>query len=240
MAFLLKCSGKSSYTTYQFQLTNSGLLNMVGRVESAAPDTKDSSILFQWKFEEACGASILIATQDQQLPLSNAQLSGLAIIARIEAFVQAGVFYKAAQWINHKFEADRLLRAWLKAMLSPEICRELFFSFHLESFGENEGACLNSSQLIDGQILDVEQKVNQWISNCLRLHTRVVGSVYRQQRFDVSENRDFELRNANGKRILCQIEPCSKQLPLCHRHFLEGWGKEETYLKKEIVCATCP
>jgi hypothetical protein len=191
MAFLLKCSGKSSDTTYQFQLTNSGLLDMVGRVESAVPDTKDSAILFQWEFEEVCGSSVLMASQDQKLPLSNAQLSGLAIIARIEAFVQAGVFYKAAQWINFKIDADTLLYAWLKSMLSPEICRELFFSFQLESFGENEEACLNSSQLIDGQILDVEQKVNQWISNCLCLYTRVVGLDYHQQRFEMSKNGAF-------------------------------------------------
>jgi hypothetical protein len=229
MAFLLKCSGKSSVTTYQFQLTNSGLLDMVGRVESAVPDTKDSSILFQWEFDEVCGSSVLMASQDQQLPLSNAQLSGLAIIARIEAFVQAGVFYKAAQWINHKIDAGTLLCAWLKSMLGPEICRELFFSFHLESFGEIEEACLNSSQLIDGQILDVEQKVNQWISNCLCLYTRVVGSVYLQQRFDVSENRDFELRNANGKSILGQIELYSQHLLHCHNHSLAQSGKDGRY-----------
>ena len=229
MAFLLKCSGKSSDTTYQFQLTNSGLLDMVGRVESAIPDTKDSTILFQWEFEEVCGASVLMASQDQQLPLSNAQLSGLSIIARIEAFVQAGVFYKAAQWTNHKIDADTLLCAWLKSLLSPEICRDLFFSFHLESFGENENACLNNSQLIDGQILDVEQKVNQWISNCLYLDTRVVGSVYRQQRFDVSENRDFELRNAHGERTLGQIELYSQPLLHCHNHSLVQSGKDGRY-----------
>jgi hypothetical protein len=216
MAFLLKCSGKSSDTTYQFQLTNSGLLDMVGRVESAVPDTKDNSILFKWEFEEVCGSSVLMASQDQKLPLSNAQLSGLAIIARIEAFVQAGVFYKAAQWINHKIDAGTLLCAWLKSLLSPGICRELFFSFHLESIGENEEACLNSSQLIDGQILDVEQKVNQWISNCLCLHTRVVGLGYYQQRFEVSKNRDFQLRIDNGDMIMGQRGPYNQLLPLCY------------------------
>jgi hypothetical protein len=216
MAFLLKCSGKSSDTTYQFQLTNSGLLDMVGRVDSAVPDNRENSILFQWEFEEVCGTSILIATQDQQIPLSNAQLSGLAIIARIEAFVQAGVFYRAAQWINHKFWADTLLHAWLMAMLSPEICREIFFSFHLGSFGEIEEACLNSSQLIDGQILDVEQKVNQWISNCLCLYTRVVGLGYHKQRFEVSKNRDFQLRINNGDMIMGQREPYNQLLPLCY------------------------
>jgi len=229
MAFLLKCSGKSSDTTYQFQLTNSGLLDMVGRVESAVPDTKDSTILFQWKFEEACGASVLMASQDQQIRLSNAQLSGLAIIARIEAFVQAGVFYKAAQWINHKFDAGTLLRAWLKSMLSPGICRDLFFAFHLGSFGEKEGACLNSSQLIDGQILDVEQKVNQWISNCLCLHTRVVGLGYHQQRFEVSKNREFQLRIDNGDMIMGQREPYNRTFHLCNRHSLVQFGKDRRY-----------
>jgi len=222
MAFLLKCSGKSSVTTYQFQLTNSGLLDMVGRVESAVPDTKDNSILFQWEFDEVCGSSVLMASQDQQLPLSNAQLSGLAIIARIEAFVQAGVFYRAAQWINHKIDAGTLLCAWLKSMLGPEICRELFFSFHLESFGEIEEACLNSSQLIDGQILDVEQKVNQWISNCLCLYTRVVGFSYHQQRFEVSRNRDFQLQIDSGDTIMDHREPYNRPHLVCHNHSLEG------------------
>ena len=229
MAFLLKCSGKSSDTTYQFQLTNSGLLDMVGRVESAIPDTKDSTILFQWEFEEVCGASILIATQDQQIPLSIAQLSGLAIISRIEVFIQAEVFYRAAQWINHKFDADTLLRAWLKSMLSPGICRDLFFAFHLGSFGEKEGACLNSSQLIDGQILDVEQKVNQWISNCLCLYTRVVGLGYHQQRFEVSKNWDLQLRIDNEDRSMGQREPYNRTFPICNCHSLERWGKDGLY-----------
>ncbi len=229
MAFLLKCNGKSSDTTYQFQLTNSGLLDMVGRVESAVPDTKESSILFQWEFEEVCGSSVLMASQDQQLPLSNAQLSGLAIIARIEAFVQAGVFYKAAQWINHKIDTDTLLYAWLKSMLSPEICRELFFSFQLESFGENEEACLNSSQLIDGQILDVEQKVNQWISNCLCLYTRVVGLSYCRQRFGVSKKGDVQVRITNGDRIMSQRELYNQPLPHCHSHSLVGEGKDSLH-----------
>ncbi|MBV5340278.1 MAG: hypothetical protein J0665_12095 [Deltaproteobacteria bacterium] len=191
MAFLLKCSSKSSDTTYQFQLTNSGLLDMVGRVESAVPNTKDNSILFQWAFEEACGTSILMATQDQLIPLSSTHLSGLAIIARIEAFVQAGVFFKAAQWIKFKIDADTLLRAWMKSMLGPRICRELFFSFHLEAFGDNEESCLNTSQLMDGPIHDVEQKINKWISSCLCLHTRVAGFGYRHQPFEVGKNGVF-------------------------------------------------
>ena len=229
MAFLLKCSGKSSDTTYQFQLTNSGLLDMVGRVESAVPDTKDSAILFQWEFEEVCGSSVLMASQDQKLPLSNAQLSGLAIIARIEAFVQAGVFSKAAQWLNYKVDAGTLLRAWLKSMLGPVICRELFFSFHLESFGENEEHGLNTSQLIDGQILDVEQEVNSWITSCLCLHSRVVVLGYRQQRFEVSKKGDYQRRSANGDMIMGQREPYNQPLPLCHSHSLEGRVKDGIY-----------
>jgi hypothetical protein len=126
MAFLLKCTSKSSDTTYQFQLTNSGLLDMVGCVESAAIDHKEALVLFQWEFEEVRGTSILMATQDQQIPLSSEQLSGLVIIARIEAFVQAGVFFKAAQWVKYKITADTLFLAWLKSMLSPRICRDLF------------------------------------------------------------------------------------------------------------------
>ncbi|MBV5327074.1 MAG: hypothetical protein JZU65_05465 [Chlorobium sp.] len=191
MAFLLKCSSKSSDTTYQFQLTNSGLLDMVGRVESPEPYHKEALVLVQWEFEEVRGTPILMATHDQQIPLSSAQLSGLATIARIEAFVQAGVFFKAAQWVKYKITADTLLRAWLNSMLSPRICRDLFFSFKLGAFGENEGSGHNSSQLMDGPILDVEQKVNNWLSSCLCLHSRVVGLGCRQQRFEVSKTETF-------------------------------------------------
>jgi len=190
MAFLLKCSGKSSETTYQFQLTQSGLLDMVGRFESSEPASEDT-ILFQWEFEEVSGKATLIATQEQHAPLSSSQFSGLAIIARIEAFVQAGVFFKAAQWINYKFQPDTLFCAWLKAMLGPEICREFYFSFHLGSFEEKEDSWLNTSQLIDGPILGVEQEVNKWLCNCLSLHTRIVGFGYRQHRFEVSKTETF-------------------------------------------------
>jgi hypothetical protein len=206
MAFLLKCSGKSSDTTYQFQLTNSGLLDMVGRVESPEPDLKEALVLIQWEFEEVRGTSILMATQDQQIPLSSAQLSGLEIIARIEAFVQTGVFFKAAQWIKFKITADTLLRAWLKSMLSSRICRDLFFSFQLEAFGENEESCLNSSQLMDGPILDVEQKVNNWIYSCLCLHSRVMGLGYRQPRFEVSNKVDYQRRILNFPPIFANAQ----------------------------------
>jgi len=206
MAFLLKCSSQSSDTAYKFQLTNSGLLDMVGRVESAAPDHKEALVLFQWEFEEVRGASILMATQDQQIPLSSAQLSGLAIIARIEAFVQAGVFFKAAQWVKYKITADTLFRAWLKSMLSSRICRELFFSFQLESFGESEESCLKSSQLMDGAILDVEQKVNNWISSCLCLHSRVMGLGYRQPRFEVSNKGDYQRRILESSPIFANAQ----------------------------------
>ncbi|MDD3813573.1 MAG: hypothetical protein PHZ02_02915 [Desulfocapsaceae bacterium] len=221
MAFLLKCSSKSSETIYQFQLTNSGLLEMEGRVEYAGPDIKNAGILFQWEFEEVGGTSLLMATQDQQDPLSSAQFSGFAIIARIEAFVQAGVFFKAAQWTNFKIEADILLHAWLKAMLGPEICRDLFFSFHLGSFRETGDAPLNTSLLIDGPVLDMEQEVNKWLTNCLCLHTRVAGFNYRQQRCEASENADIQLRIAKSYRLMAQREAYNQSLPLCHNHSLE-------------------
>lgn len=198
MAFLLKCCSKSSETIYQFQLTNSGLLEMEGRVEYAGPDIKNAGILFRWEFEEVGGTSLLMATQDQQNPLSSAQFSGFAIIARIEAFVQAGVFFKAAQWTNFKIEVDILLHAWLKAMLGPEICRELFYSFHLGSFGETEDDRHSPDLLTDGSILDMEQEVNKWLSNSLSLRTRVAGFDYRQQRYDVSENDDIQLQFVQG------------------------------------------
>ncbi|MBV5327157.1 MAG: hypothetical protein JZU65_05885 [Chlorobium sp.] len=156
-------------------------------LEPASEDT----ILFQWEFEEVGGKATLIATQDQHAPLSSSQFSGLAIIARIEAFVQAGVFFKAAQWINYKFQPDTLFCAWLKAMLGPEICRELYFSFHLESFGEKEERLLYTSMLIDGPILDMEQEVNKWLFSCLSLHTRIVGFGYHQKRFEVSKTETF-------------------------------------------------
>ncbi len=197
MAFLLKCSGKSSETTYQFQLTQSGLLDMVGRVESSEPASEDT-ILLQWEFDEVGGKSTLIATQDQHVPLSSSQFSGLAVIARIEAFVQAGVFFKAAQWTNYKFKPDTLLCAWLKAVLGPEICRELYFSFHLESLGEKEDRTLNTSMLIDGPILDMEQEVNKWLSSCLSLHTRIVGFCYHQQRFEVSQTEKLNFGLLRG------------------------------------------
>jgi hypothetical protein len=190
MAFLLKCRSKSSETTYQFQLTNSGLLDMEGRVETSELNSKDT-ILFQWEFDEVGGKSTLIATPDQHVSLSSSQFSGLAVIARIEAFVQAGVFFKAAQWIKYKFQPDTLFCAWLKAMLSPKICREVFFSFHLGSFGEKGDTLLNTSQLIDGPLLDMEQEVYKWLSNCLSLHTRIVGFGYHQQRFEVSKTETF-------------------------------------------------
>lgn len=190
MAFLLKCSSKTSETTYQFQLTNSGLLDMVGRVEKSEPNSEDT-VLFQWEFDEVGGKSILIATPDQRTHLYSSQFSGLAVIARIEAFVQAGVFFKAAQWTNYKFQPDTLFCAWLKAMLGAEICRELYFSFHLGSFGEKEERPLNTSQLIDGPLLDMEQEVYKWLSNCLSLHTRIVGFGYHQQRFEVSKTETF-------------------------------------------------
>jgi hypothetical protein len=213
MAFLLKCSGKSSETIYQFQLTNSGLLDMVGRVEKSELSSEDV-ILFQWEFDEVGGKSTLIASPDQHTPLSSSQFSGLAVIARIEAFVQAGVFFKAAQWINYKFQPDTLFCAWLKAMLGPEICRELYFSFHLGSFGEKEERPHNTSMLIDGPILDMEQEVNKWLSNCLGLHTRVVGFGYRQQRFEVRKNGDVQLRIAAGDNIIASHEFHNRYAPV--------------------------
>jgi hypothetical protein len=98
-------------------------------------------------------------------------------------------------------------------MLSPRICRDLFFSFQLEAFGENEESCLNSSQLMDGPILDVEQKVNKWIASCLCLHSRVIGLGYRQPRFEVRKKGDIQLRIANGDRIMGQREPYNQPLP---------------------------
>jgi hypothetical protein len=191
MAFLLKCSGKSSETTYQFQLTQSGLLDMVGRFEISELKSEDT-ILFQWEFDEVGGKSTLIATQDHQhAPLSPSQFSGLAVIARIEAFVQAGAFSKAAQWTRYKFQPRTLFYAWLKAMLGPEICRELYFSFHLGSFWGKGDTQLNTSMLIDGPIIDMEQEVNKWLSSCLSLHTRIVGFGYHQQQFEVSKTETF-------------------------------------------------
>lgn len=207
MAFLLKCSGKSSETTYQFQLTQSGLLDMVGCVESSEPASEDA-ILFQWEFEEVGCKATLTATQNQLAPLSSSQFSGLAIIARIEAFVQAGVFFKAAQWINYKFQPDTLFCAWLKAMLGPEICRELYFSFHLGSFGEKEERQLDTSMLIDGPILDMEKEVNAWLSSCLSLHTRIVGFGYHQQQFEVSKTETFNF----GLLLATESSPSSVSL----------------------------
>lgn len=205
MSFLLKCSGKSSETTYQFQLTKSGLLDMVGRVEHSEP-ASEVTILFQWEFEEVDGKATLIATPDQHAPLSSSQFSGLAIIARVEAFVQAGVFFKAAQWINYKFQPDTLFCAWLKAMLGPKICHELYFSFHMGSFWEKEERPLNTSMLIDGPILDIEKDVKTWLSNCLSLHVRIVGFGYRQKRFEVRKNEDVQLRIAVGDKIIAKHE----------------------------------
>jgi hypothetical protein len=190
MAFLLKCSGKSSETTYQFQLTQSGLLDMVGRVESSVPVSEDA-ILFQWEFEEVGGKATLTATQDQNAHLSSSQFSGLAIIARIEAFVLSGAFSKAAQWTKYKFQPHTLYCAWLKAMLGPEICHELYFSFHMGSFWKKEERPLNTSMLIDGPILDMEKEVNAWLTNCLSLHVRIVGFGYHQQRFEASKTETF-------------------------------------------------
>jgi len=212
MAFLLKCSSETSETIYQFQLTNSGLLDMVGRVEKSELNSEDT-ILFLWEFDEVGGKATLIATPDQHAPLSSSQFSGLAVIARIEAFVQAGVFFKAAQWINYKFQPDTLFCAWLKAMLGPGICRELYFSFHLGSFGEKGDTLLNTSMLIDGPILDMEQEVNKWLSNCLGLHTRVVGFGHRQQRFEVRKNGDVQLRIAAGDNIIAQHEFHNRYAP---------------------------
>jgi hypothetical protein len=223
MAFLLKCSGKSSETTYQFQLTQSGLLDMVGRVETS--DASEDAILFQWEFEEVGGKATLIATPDQHAPLSSSQFSGLAIIARIEAFVQAGVFFKAAQWINYKFQPDTLFCAWLKAMLGPEICRELYFSFHLGAFGEKEERPLNTNMLIDGPILDMEKEVNAWLSNCLSLQVRIVGFGYRQQRFEVSKNGDVQLRIAAGDRVSAQREPNNRHDPFAIAILWKDGGK---------------
>jgi hypothetical protein len=76
-------------------------------------------------------------------------------------------------------------------MLGPEICRELYFSFHLGSFWKNDDPWLNTSQLIDGPILGMEQEVNKWLCNCLSLHTRIVGLGYRQHRFEVSKTETF-------------------------------------------------
>jgi len=212
MAFLLKCSSKSSETIYQFQLTNAGLLDMVGRVENSEFNSEDT-ILIQWEFEEVAGKSTLKATQDQHAPLSLSQLSGLAVIARVEAFVQAGVFFKAAQWINYKFQPDTLFCAWLKAMLGPKICRDLYFSFHLGSFGEKGDTLLNTSMVIDGPILDLEQEVNKWLSNCLGLHTRIVGLGYRQQRFEGSKNGNVQLQIAEGDRVIAQRESHKRHDP---------------------------
>jgi hypothetical protein len=239
MAFLLKCSGKSSDTTYQFQLTNSGLLDMVGRVENSELDSEDVTTLFQWEFEEVGGKSTLIATQDQHAPLSSSQFSGLAIIARIEAFIQAGVFFKAAQWINYKFQPDTLFCAWLKAMLGPEICRELYFSFHLGSFGEKGETLFNTSMLIDGPILDMEQEVNKWLTSCLSLHTRVVGFGYRQQRFEVSKNGDVQLRIAAGDRVVAQREPHNKHDPFAIAILWKD-GERMGYIKKELARHLAP
>jgi hypothetical protein len=213
MAFLLKCSGKSSETTYQFQLTQSGLLDMVGRVESSEPASEDA-ILFQWEFEEVGGKAILLATPDQHAPLSSSQFSGLAIIARVEAFVQAGVFFKAAQWINYKFQPDTLFCAWLKAMLSPKICLELYFSFHQESFGEKEERPLYTSMLIDGPILDMEQEVNKWLSSCLSLHTRIVGFGYHQKRFEVSKTETFNFGLLQETKSLPNVNSLTRTISL--------------------------
>ena len=71
MAFLLKCSSKFSDTTYQFHMTNSGLLDMVGRVEYSELNSENDTILFQWEFEEVAGKSTLIAIQDQHTHLSS-------------------------------------------------------------------------------------------------------------------------------------------------------------------------
>ncbi|MBU0662954.1 MAG: hypothetical protein KJ990_00260 [Proteobacteria bacterium] len=202
MAFLLKCSSKFSEIIYQFQLTNAGLLDMVGRVENSELNGEDA-ILFQWELDEVGGKATLVATPDQHAHLSLSQFSGLAVIARIEAFVQAGVFFKAAQWINFKFQPDTLFCAWLKAMLGPGICRALYFSFYLGSFGEKGDTLLNTSMLIDGPILDMEQEVNKWLSNCLSLHTRVEGFRYRQLRCEASENGDIQLLIAKGNRNTC-------------------------------------
>ncbi len=201
MAFLLKCSGKSSETTYQFQLTQSGLLDMVGRVESSEPVSEDA-ILFQWEFEEVGGKSSLIATPDQNAHLSSSQFSGLAIIARIEAFVLAGAFSKAAQWTKYKFQPHTLYCAWLKAMLGPELCHELYFSFHMGSLWEKEERPLNTSMLIDGPILDTEKDVNKWLSSCLSLHTRIVGFGYDQQRFEVSKTETFNFGLSQETKLL--------------------------------------
>ena len=239
MAFLLKCSSKSSETTYQFQLTNSGLLDMVGRVEYSELNSENDTILFQWEFEEVAGKSTLIATQDQHIPLSSSQFSGLAIIARVEAFVQAGVFFKAAQWINYKFQPDTLFCAWLKAMLGPEICRELYFSFHLGSFGEKEDRPLNTSMLIDGPILDMEKEVNAWLSNCLSLHVRIVGFGYRQQRFEVSKNGDVQLRIAQGDRVIAQREPHNRHDPFAIAILWKD-GEKMGYIKKELARYLAP
>ena len=205
MAFLLKCSSKSSETIYQFQLTNAGLLDMVGRIENSELNSEDA-ILFHWELDEVGGKATLVATPDQHAHLSLSQFSGLSLIARIEAYVQAGVFFKVAQWINYKFQPDTLFCAWLKAMLGPEICRELYFSFYLGSFGDKGEALLNTSTLIDGPILDMEQEVNKWLTNCLGLHTRVDGFGYRQQRFEVRKNGDVQLRIAAGDNIIAHHE----------------------------------
>ncbi|MBW6521706.1 MAG: hypothetical protein K0A99_11985 [Desulfoarculaceae bacterium] len=216
MAFLLKCSSKSSETIYQFQLTNSGLLDMVGRVENSELNSEDA-ILFQWEFDEVGGKATLIAIPGQHAPLSPAHFSGLAVIARIEAFVQAGVFFKAAQWTNYKFQPDTLFCAWLKAMIGPEICRELYFSFHLGSFGEKGETLLNTSMLTDGPIVDMAQEVNNRLSNCLGLHTRIVGFGYRQQRLEVRKNGDVQLRIVAGDNILVQHEFHNRYAPVSIR-----------------------
>lgn len=239
MAFFLRCSNKSSDSTYQFQFTTSGLLDMVGRVDQAAVDGGNGAILFQWDFDEVGALATLTASLDEASSLSSAQFSGIAIVARIEAFVQAGVFFKAAQWINYKMDADTLLRAWLKSMLGPRICRELCFTFHLGSFGDIGAGPLNTTLLLDEPIADLEQAVNRWLSSCLSLHTRVVGFGYRRQRFEVSRNGDTQLRIAVGDPVMARREPHNRHDPFAIAlHWKDG--EKMGYIKKELARHLAP
>ncbi|MBV5327314.1 MAG: hypothetical protein JZU65_06705, partial [Chlorobium sp.] len=61
-------------------------------------------------------------------------------------------------------------------------------------------------QLMDGPILDVEQKVNKWISSCLCLHSRVVGLGYRLQRFEGSEKGEYQRRILNSSPIFANAQ----------------------------------
>jgi len=59
---------------------------------------------------------------------------------------------------------------------------------------------------MDGPILDVEQKVINWIFNCLCLHSRVVGLGYRQQRFEGSEKGEYQCRILNSSPIFANAQ----------------------------------